>query len=503
MKQAQCVVAKVFLMGLGFLVVAGGAPGCGGMAPESGIEARSVPGAPSQQGQMLTFPQKFDVRGQEVDSFGFAVTQPGPITIDVQAQGAPVNVTLQGLASPPIAQQGTGRVHLIYQVTPQDVQKSALWAVKVKLVQPGVPPQGGQASGTVMVQHPPADPAVVQAQLTALQQQEQANHGRFAAEAEARNAAAFQQFKIRFEQQQQQRQAAERAQNQPIVDQVRGKTGSPIRSRGLEGESAATEGSEVTTRGTGFPTLGPLSPTATAPLTVAPQQGSLTIAPPPPAPTPVIDHLNKTQGQPKDQVIIYGKNFGNAGGDVVFQLGPSTALPGTVEAWSDTVIVADVPDASGLVQFDGGVFVPMGQIKSNTTPFRFIPAQEVRVYHSAKGDVSLAQPGSYTAAAVPTGWDHFGHPNTTLWRLGGGKGNDIVFTRASLKNGWIVQDIQPYVPGCGLPLCQGVALADSRIGSPALFFNVRWWYEALHDSDYSFSIWIVGPRGVPDGLVMP
>jgi hypothetical protein len=59
------------------------------------------------------------------------------------------------------------------------------------------------------------------------------------------------------------------------------------------------------------------------------------------------------------------------------------------------------------------------------------------------------------------------------------------------------------IPGSGLPFSQGVAVAESRIKTEKLFCNIRWWYEALHDSDYSFSIWIVGPRGVPDGLVVP
>ena len=64
----------------------------------------SAPGQPTAQ--VPTWPQKFDIQGPESDSFGFAVTQPGPIVVDVQSQGAPVAVTLQGAAPQPISQQG-------------------------------------------------------------------------------------------------------------------------------------------------------------------------------------------------------------------------------------------------------------------------------------------------------------------------------------------------------------------------------------------------------------
>ena len=473
---------------------------------EGDVGTRAVPGAPPQQGQMPTFPQNFAVQGPESASFGFAVTQPGPIMVDVRAQGAPVIVTLQNLAAPPMTQQGSGHVHLAYQVTPQDVQKSTIWTVRIKLAHAALPPAGVHATGTVMVQHPPADPGVVQAQVAAMTTQDRANRQRANDQAQASLDAAFQSHRAKFEQERQQRQAAERAQNQSIIDQIRARGGDVVQSRGIEsgekvGEQPSVSSSEgVGTRGV-FGTTGAVTPLPG--VATPPPAGTPKLSLAPAAPAPLIDHLNKNQGQPKDQVIIYGRNFGNAGGDVVFHIGPNASLTGVVEAWSDTVIVVDVPDASGLLQFDGGVFIPMGQIQSNTVPFRFIPAQEGRIVRSAKGDVMLAQPGSDDTNAV-SGWDHISHPNTTTWRLGGHAGNDVVFPTMRLKNGWIVQNVSVLLPGCGLfPDCQGAYIADSRIGTDTLMFNTRWWYEALHDSDYNFAVWIVGPRGVPDGIVVP
>jgi hypothetical protein len=389
-----------------------------------------------------TFPQKFQVQGPQTDSFGFGVTQPGTIEVTVDSQGPPVIVTLQHIASPPIAQQGTGPIRLSHPVTAEQIQKSALWLLKIRLVQPGAP-----ANGTVMVQHPPADPAIVQAQTAALAQQEAAQQARTAAQVEAQSRAEFQAFKANFEQQQAQRLAAERAQNQALINRLLPKSGAMIRSRGLN---------------------------------------------------PSITRINKNEGLPKTQVIIEGTGFG-PGGEVVFQLGPNIAGTGIVEAWADTVVVANVPDASGLLPYQGTVAIRAGQTLSNAVPFKFIPAQEVREIRSTQGDISIAQPGIVTTGSIS---DKIEHPNSSFGGLAGNKGNDIFFPTRQLSNGWVVQDIKPKVDPCSYPDCRGAYVADSRIGTPLPFFNVRWWHEVFVGARYWFTLWIVGPRGVPDGILV-
>jgi hypothetical protein len=381
------------------------------------------------------------VQGPETDSFGFGVTQPGNVEVVVDSQGPAVSVTLQHLASSAITQQGSGQIRLSHAVTAEEIRKSALWVVKVKLVQPGVP-----ANGTVMVQHPPADQPTVQAQLTVLGQQEAAQQARTAAEIQAQGRAEFQAFKANFEQQQLQRIAAERAQNQALISRLLPKSGAMVRSRGL---------------------------------------------------TPSITRINKSEGQPKSQLIIEGTSFG-PGGEVVFQLGPGITGTGIVEAWADTVVVVDVPDASGLLPYQGTIAIRVGQTLSNSLPFKFIPVQEVREIHSTRGDLSIAQPGTVTSST----WDKIEHANNSFMQLSGNKGNDIFFPTRPLSNGWIVQDIKPKVDPCAYPDCRGAYVADSRIGTPLAFFNMRWWHEALVGARYWFSLWIVGPRGVPDGILV-
>lgn len=405
-----------------------------------GMQALSVP--PSQPtSQSATFPQKFQVQGPETDSFGFGVTQPGPIEVTVDSQGPPVSVMLQHLTSAPVTQQGVGQIRVSHTVTPEEVGKSALWVVKIKSVQPGTP-----ASGTVMVQHPAADPAIVQAQIAALAQQEAAQQARRAADVETQSRAEFQAFKANFDQQQMQRLAAERVQNQALISRLLPKAGAMIRSRGL---------------------------------------------------TPSITRINKNEGQPKSQVIIEGTSLG-PGGEVLFQLGPNITGTGIVEAWADTVVVVDVPDASGLLPFQGTIAIKVGQTLSNAVPFKFIPFPEVREIHSTQGDISIAQPGAVTSST----WDKIEHQNTSFMQLSGSRGNDIFFPTRQLSNGWVVQDIKPKVDPCAYPDCRGAYVADSRIGTPLAYFNMRWWHEALVGARYWFSLWIVGPRGVPDGILV-
>jgi hypothetical protein len=68
----------------------------------------------------IAWPQRFELSGREPASFGFAVTQVGPIHVEVQTQGAPVRVALVG---PRQAEQaGTGRIALDLSLTPQDIR---------------------------------------------------------------------------------------------------------------------------------------------------------------------------------------------------------------------------------------------------------------------------------------------------------------------------------------------------------------------------------------------
>src|SRR4029078_9568807 len=157
---------RSYLMGLWAIALFAG---CGATEPmtssSDAVSSRGMPqgqspvtsgGQPSPgqtSAQIPTFPQKFDVQGPEADSFGFAVTQPGPVVVDVQGQGAPVIVTLQPPGGQPIVQQATGNLKIPYSATKQDIQRGLFWGVHLRLAQPRPPQAGGRANGTINVQY--------------------------------------------------------------------------------------------------------------------------------------------------------------------------------------------------------------------------------------------------------------------------------------------------------------------------------------------------------------
>lgn len=497
---------------IGTLIFTIAAPVLAEEGQEGGVESRGMVqgqrqpgGALTGQFRLPTWPQKFAVQGKEPASFGFAVTQPGPITVDVQAQGAPVQVTLVGPGSQPHTEAGAGSVRLTHAVTPQNIQQGLLWTIRIGIQAPPGQAPALQANGTIAVQAPPADPAAVQAQLAALSAQRQANQQRAAIDAKAKMDAAFQAHKADFERRQQESRAAAMAQIQPVLAQLQGRIGTRgieggataaqegsdvaargMGTRGIEGgegaaqakEASAQEGSDASTRGIG-----------TATMQFAPLISTMPVA------VPTITKLSVPQGQPLTPVIIEGKNFGTQPASALFVISPSGAVSGRIEAWSDAMIVADVPDASGLFAYDGKMFVKTAAGNSNEVPFRFIPAQETRLISMTR-DMVLAPPsGSGTTG------DHVWHGPNSFWEcFVGNKGNDVLFPTSRLKNGWTVQT------GVISDLRSGsdwVWLVDSRPGTDTPYLNVRWSYDAFNEVYYTFGVYIAGPKGVPDGIVVP
>ena len=497
-----------------------------GRAP--GVKSAAAPGQPNAQ--LPTWPQKFEVQGPESDSFGFAVTQPGLVVVDVQNQGAPVIVTLQGPAQQPISQQGVGQVRLTYMVPPQDVQKSVLWGVQIRLAQPAPPQLGGRAGGSVVVQHPPVNQAAVQqavqamaAQQPSAQEQQQAS-----AQAAAQMEQAFQQRKAQFDRQQLDRRAALHAQIQPQLDQLRSRRGGQIRPRGLEeaegtsGESSASPEGEIGARGLrGDQMMGTMqqpldAPTMRQPGAIIPpattssssqalQSAGTTAGPQTVMPNPVIVSLSVTQGQPGDPVMITGSGFGNGSGEVHFIVNPGKDLVAPVQVWTDSQVFVTVPDIAGLLAYNGVVYVVRGsdQSKTNLVPWRFNPALELRELRWTL-DRRLKSPFQPEAAYRPTTIAH-GNGNPFV----GYKDDDEFFVTTRLKNAWLVDDVGVT---CAVPwgggMCDGNAYAvDSRRGTDSPYLKVHWWlapaFGGYKYTYYTYVVRIIGPKSVSDGIAIP
>jgi hypothetical protein len=480
--------------------------------------------------QLPTWPQKFEVQGPESDSFGFAVTQAGPIAIDVQAQGAPLLVTLQSTGGRSITQPATGGLRMSYTVTPQDVQRTLFWYVEIRLAQPMPPFQGGRASGTVNVQHPPVNTTQVQAAVAAQQQVVQQQAAQLESQAKqmgpqtvAQMEQAFQQRKARFQQEQMARRSAMMAKIQPQVTQLQNRLGRQIRPRGIEGGDGPENTEEVgeTTEEIGTRALKSAdAPLAQAPSghrqqmmsaiqeTAASQQalGTAGSGPPPQQviSNPSITSLSVSEGQPGDPVMINGSAFSN-GGEVHFIVNAGKDLVAPVQVWTDTQIFATVPDIAGVLSYNGVVYVVRGsdQAKSTLVPWRFNPTLELRELRWTL-DRRLTWPFETEASHRPTTIAH-GNGNPFI----GYKNDDEFFVNTRLKNGWVADDAWVI---CSVPWgngnCDGGAYYDtSRPGTDSPYLKVHWWvppsFGGYKYTYYTYAIRIVGPKGTPDGVAVP
>jgi len=494
---------RSYLVGLMLASMLAGCSGTEPMVGSSEVGTRGLsqvqgptpgqPGVPGQSNlQAPGFPQKFDVRGPEADSFGFAVTQPGPIIVDVQAQGAPVIVTLQSQGGQPITQQATGNLRLNYNVTPQDIQRSLFWGVQIRLAQAISPQAEGRASGSVNVQYPPVNQAAVQQAVQGLAAQQKQSPAQERQQAAAQAAAqleqTFQQRKAQFEQQQVQRRAALMAPLQSILAQRQAQMGGAVRPRGVEeipsSETGSAPGEDVASRGL--------------------SSGIIMINPTIVMPSSVIASLSVTQGQPGDPVMINGSGFGTSGGEVHFILGPNTDVLYQGQTWwYDNQILVNVPDVTGLMPYNGQIYVVRNPDKAKTplASFHFEPAQEYRSINYTQ-DRQIGSPGYDWRTGG--GYEQIEHENgNPFW---GYKGNDVFFTNTRLKNNWVLDDVYltPLILRSG-----GAYIQQKNVGTNWPYFNIRFWVDGCFGqtsgskSEYMYLVSIRGPKGVPDGVAVP
>jgi hypothetical protein len=452
-----------------------------------------------QQTHEPSWPQNFDIQAPQVQSYGFAVTQAGPITVSVRSQGSPLTIVLQGPAPNPATQSGSGVLRLDYTVTPQDVQRGIFWQVKINLAQPGT-----HASGNVTVQHPATDQAKMQLSLQALIAQRHIptdqERAQSSAQTKMRLAADFAAYKAQIVQRRAQNHAANVAKLQPMLtDMLRQKAASQSAAGVASPPPSPTGTSQVTSRGlipVHRPPYAPVPPPSITGYTVAHDQDQINL----PAGSP-------PYGQPGDGVTITGTNFSIDDGEVHFVIGPNpgqdiVAPLGTV-VWLNTQIFTPVPTVSGFLPFSGQIYIKRltDGAKSNFVPFQFEPDLEQREI-SIPADYSITQLVNVNAVI----W------NNSVFRVNismfsGATGVDRFFISTKLKNGWTVSQ-QPIAYYANAQDVGGQAVAlPLPVGTDTLALSVLF---AMHPAFYEQStlayailIPIQGPVGVPDGVVCP
>jgi hypothetical protein len=441
------------------------------------VGTRGVAQATPRRGvQLPTWPQRFELSGPEPASFAFAVTQPGPVQVDVQTQGAPVRVALAG--SQQREQIGSGRVALNLLLTPQDIQRGVLWHVRIVLH--NLPKTAGavQASGTITVKHAPADVSVVQAHLNAHESQKRLALQQADSKIRAAIDVAIQRSRAQVAKQHDDLRLAAEMRAKPRLEQLR-----------LRGQ--------VGTRGVAADTM-TLEPLGIATMLQQPPRQLQAL------PAPRITRTDAGQGLPRQMVLIEGTAFGTQVGAVLFVVNPGIELRGFLEAWSDTLIAVRVPDVSGIPSYgDGKISVVRGSDAQHSAawPFQFVQELEYR-YLQGTRDCVIAQPGAMDV------WGNNGqvsHGYFNFWQVWAGyKGNDVLFPSTRLGNGWTVDLVSVYPSTwSGFGVSSGNAwVVDSRPGTDTPYMNVRWWRDALNELFYRYTVQIKGPRGVPDGVLV-
>jgi hypothetical protein len=463
------------------------------------------------QGGPPAFPQKFEVRGPENASFAFAVTQPGPIVVDVQWRGVPLRAVLAGPNL--VQQQGSGRLAINYNVTPQDLQKGTLWTINVSALTPN---PAATATGQVNVRTPPADPARVTRATQGLprtlteQQVEQINA--------ALNANVDQHIRMRTAEFSRELALRKQGEEQKVQSSL-----APQPSPG-----------EVRSRAVNpAPGLG------------TPKIGTDRLPPPPrliALPSPEITALNQpnngpqfTSGGPFVGLVIRGTSFGTTPGRVFFTiptdrvispcagcapvhgstLPDGAILAPSVAAWTDTSITLTLPDLTMVYQYLSHIFIARSDnVKSNRMVFQFNPRTEPRYFRSIPGDrrytstvVTRPMPAISGATMM-----HIRFPAFPFAEFVGERGNDEYFVYTDLAEPWRVNNVRvtPLAEISGIPpeiqtmlREAGGAYIEGTPSGTNLYLNVRWWINALFPyTMYAWSIEIVGPAGTPDGVIV-
>lgn len=226
------------------------------------------------------------------------------------------------------------------------------------------------------------------------------------------------------------------------------------------------------------------------------------------APTPgkvlaggAITSVSVTSVGPNDPLLVKGQGFGPRDGKLRVAIAPGRTVDAVIEAWSDTVVVARMPDVGGVpTPFHGELLLERLGSSALKAPLTFQPATETRTLLALAADTQAASPSEIDGNVC--------HPacrmgvNPAL--LVGNKGDDRFFQGRKLRNGWKLSSVSlASVSGGAVtsrPIAQGRAdatLTEQHVGSDNPQVSVHWWNDAFGSVGYLPVLVITGPKGVP------
>ncbi len=491
------------------------------------------------------WPLQFQLIAGERSSAAFAVTQPGPVRITVQASGAPLIVTLRRPGGRIVERSGTGTLLIEDNAEPADVAAGMFWSVGWRAAKETsrvavAPVRAGAAvravaGGTVTVEHPPVDAARADAAYKALQPQADTLAQRAQQQGPAPDLGMVaRQAQARYELETAQLHATQLAalsprlpaevtsqMNQQINLQLQGQSlaqaqaNAPLRL--ITAVPLAVTGKTLVQRP---PLLGGGTSTsqsaATGVTPVGSTSGAATVAVGPPQ----LAALSIAEGDAGAPITLTGTDMGDAPGAVHFIVGNGRdVIASSVTYWSGTQIVAAVPYADGVPVYDGYVYVqrPDGA-KSTLRPFRYIPPYEFTSIGLPMGDAGylgvpfyFKQGSMFDSQTPPGGADvrysagSLGYITTRSAMFWGSDGYDEFYITSRLKNGWLVHEATlgngfgPWQAGPTIdpPGKAGAYITDVRPGTDQPYVKIRWWVDGGNNTlEYRLRVTVKRPKGL-------
>lgn len=469
-----------------------------------------LPPAPKTPANLPTTPQgpqAFELLLGEQTSFGFAASKPGPIVVTVTWQGAPLVVTLVKPGGGTLERQGSGSVVIQYTASAEDFPKGVLWSVNLRSPQPAAGATGSLvhekpvkqqpqvlAKGTVTLHHPPGDPKLAQAEMTARKERLKASQPKPQAAPAAAQPALLAQKQAALQKQQATRQTQ-------LLEQVRSKI--PAEAHQKMAQRIATTAAQplpgAKVMGTALPAVLQMTPATIPPQPSTPATKATKDAPPAGTSDPVLAALSISAGQPGDPVLITGNGFSGTVGEVHFIVANGRDVTAPISGWNDSQIFTAVPDVSGILGFSGQVYVRRGSTNSRFVPFQFNPALEYRSLAITTDRIVTGADSSSYNVSSGIAIEHDGAGN-----FFGARGEDQYFLTTRLRNGWVVDSAHItnafYTDDRPSPWTYGNASAyitEYRGGTDSPYLKVRWWRDGFSSVIYRPTVLIRGPKGVP------
>lgn len=471
------------------------------------LRAQGPPPPAAAQPAEPVWPLKVELLPREREAHAFYVTQAGPVKVQLRISGASVVLSLRRPDGRVVERTGSGEVVIDDTATAADLARGVVWGIGLRAAQepPPVPlvpglkpvPPRPVATGTLLVQHPAASPAALQAGLTKLRAELQPRLNAQLVQAKAAKATKAPPPPAMNPSQAAQalhdKQVAQ--QHAVLLDRIKGR---------LPADAVNAVAQRIALRVQGHSLK---DAEAQAPLALTKKIKSDKPTPPAPAPAPapvpVIQGTSVDEATPGAPVLLTGANFGDEAGEVHFLVTATRDLKAGVAFWSAGQVLTSMPMTDGIPAFGGYVYLqrPDGQ-KSALRPFRFTPLYDVAVIGfplTAQGypfDSIISERYSTLDGTVI----HFGDP---FWgTFFGGKGDEEFYRTQRLVNGWTVVDARMLDafgnPGARSNYGAGEAtIAEFRPGTNSPFVKVHWWRDAGCFLEYKIQVTVQRPKNLP------